>query len=356
MVIGCSFGSRHDYRVCIVVYCFIVFLTTDAGQPITLSEGLALANSLIQDKPIQQTLNTFQLSKKANATGQVSNKYWKQFIKRYKNLLDVNKGVKLSSKRSEWETYQNLEKIYSLVFEQMINYGVARRLEEPDWYSVNEEGEKVVPEDERVGLKIKIEITHPQWILFGDETGTDISQKSDGFVGGQTFISQKGSIANITSSHNDGNFTTIGLTSASGEPVMCIIIFSADELSFNQRMGYDVTAKYNRKKKIIANSGPGKTFPDTPTCLFRGKTMPDLVTCTSKRCVTSDILKSAFERLNTLRVFERTPTLKPFTLFDAHDSRLQIPFLRYINNPNHLWTFCISLPNATHYWQLGDSA
>ena len=42
-------------------------------------------------------------------------------------------------------------------------------------------------------------------------------------------------------------------------------------------------------------------------------------------------------------------------LFDAYDSRLQVPFLQYINDEKHLWKFCIGLPNGTPKWQVGDS-
>ena len=42
-------------------------------------------------------------------------------------------------------------------------------------------------------------------------------------------------------------------------------------------------------------------------------------------------------------------------LFDAHDSRLQVPFLRYVNDEDHKWKVCIGLPNGTGKWQVGDS-
>jgi hypothetical protein len=43
-------------------------------------------------------------------------------------------------------------------------------------------------------------------------------------------------------------------------------------------------------------------------------------------------------------------------LFDAHDSRLQVPFLRYVNDEDHKWKFCIGLPNGTGKWQVEDSS
>jgi hypothetical protein len=120
-------------------------------------------------------------------------------------------------------------------------------------------------------------------------------------------------------------------------------------------MGHDIMIPYDSTATITENSGFGKAFPGGPTCLFRGKVIPALITCSPKGSITSSILRAAFERLDHLGVYERTPSLKPFALFDAHDSRLQIPFLRYINDHTHRWVFCIGLPNGTHKWQVGDS-
>jgi len=48
-----------------------------------------------------------------------------------------------------------------------------------------------------------------------------------------------------------------------------------------------------------------------------------------------------------------------FLLLDAHDFRLQQPFLSYVNSKHELgqlmWVACIGLTNATQKWQVGDS-
>ena len=130
-------------------------------------------------------------------------------MKRYKDELDVANGYKVSSTRTKWVTYANIEKMYELVYTQMVNAGVARWLPSSERYYVNDEGDKLESEGDSVGLKVTVEITHPEWILFGDEVGTDISQKDDGNVGKQKFVSKKGSRPNIKSSHKDERFTLI---------------------------------------------------------------------------------------------------------------------------------------------------
>ena len=57
----------------------------EAGQPITPTEGLALANSLIDGKPIKDELKSFQRCKKKEPTGLLSRKYWTLFMKRHQH-------------------------------------------------------------------------------------------------------------------------------------------------------------------------------------------------------------------------------------------------------------------------------
>ena len=60
--------------------------------------------------------------------------------------------------------------------------------------------------------------------------------------------------------------------------------------------------------------------------------------------------------MDDLKLFPRGPGLPtPFFLCDVHSSRLQLPFLEYITDNAHPWVVCLGLPNATHFWQVGDS-
>jgi hypothetical protein len=70
--------------------------------------------------------------------------------------------------------------------------------------------------------------------------GTDINQKDDGHIGGTKYCVSHGTKANLKSSSNGGKFSLIGLTAASVEAMMCIIIFAAKELSYGQWTGHDI--------------------------------------------------------------------------------------------------------------------
>ena len=73
--------------------------------------------------------------------------------------------------RTEWVAYENIDLMYDLVYEQMVRAGVAKKLEPHEYYYVNGKGDRVSME-ESVGLQVKIEVIHPEYILFGDEVGT----------------------------------------------------------------------------------------------------------------------------------------------------------------------------------------
>ena len=42
-------------------------------------------------------------------------------------------------------------------------------------------------------------------------------------------------------------------------------------------------------------------------------------------------------------------------MLDGHGSRLELPFLKYINNKTTEWCVCLGVPYGTAYWQVGDS-
>ena len=55
-------------------------------------------------------------------------------------------------------------------------------------------------------------------------------------------------------------------------------------------------------------------------------------------------------------MFPRVDGVHPFLLLDGHGSRLELPFLNYINSPEHKWVVCLGVPYGTSYWQVGNSA
>ena len=94
----------------------------------------------------------------------------------------------------------------------------------------------------------------------------------------------------------------------------------------------------------------------SPKCKFRGQKIPCHVTCSPKGSITSTILADMLKWIDGHAVLPRVPGgPTPFLLLDGHGSRLEVPFLKYINDTPHKWVVCIGVPNGTSIWQVGDS-
>lgn len=72
--------------------------------------------------------------------------------------------------------------------------------------------------------------------------------------------------------------------------------------------------------------------------MFRGKTVPCYTTASPHGGITG----------------ENGP--RPVLLLDGHNSRFNLAFLQYINDPSTKWFVAIGLPYGTHVWQIGDSS
>ena len=106
---------------------------------------------------------------------------------------------------------------------------------------------------------------------------------------------------------------------------------------------------------FVRNSGPGKRFPGRPTCHYLGKYVPCFCAWLEKGGFTSEILCNMIATLDKLEIFSRENAL-PFLICNAHSSRFEFTFLKYISNPEHESALCIGITYETALWQVSDSA
>lgn len=284
----------------------------EAGQPMKPCEIKEFAkNSLIQDTEVAKQIAEFHDSRPyEEPTFLLGNGWYKGFVARHQHLLSNTKGVRQHKTRKDWCTHANMKKMYKLVYEQMIEAKIAERLPEDQQYWVDKDGNVVDSEDKAAGHKCEVKLTHPEFLLFADEVGTDTAQDKDKNVGGTVYVTIDGQRASLPSSKASSRFTVLGVTAATGEPLMCIVIMAAKEVVPREAMGFDHLAEnpYDPDKPLKENEGPGKALPGLPTCEFRGKQVPGFLAFSPSGSVTSEILKEAAERLDKLGVFgERTP-------------------------------------------------
>ena len=92
-----------------------------------------------------------------------------------------------------------------------------------------------------MGKKVEWEISHPNHIIYVDEVCNNICQKDDGSKGGQKFLAARGSHPRKKCSMSDAHWITLGFTASNDKTVICAIIFASQTLSFEERLGIDIS-------------------------------------------------------------------------------------------------------------------
>lgn len=334
----------------------IVLQMARIRQCLSPSRGLSLVNSLIDGHELQQKLIEWKTKFSSNVKGSVGIKYWRAFMERNKHRLVSVRGQKYELDRQNWTTYANFVHMYRHCLDEMVTAGVARVLDEPCWIDSNGQ---VCDEQKAFGCQVTHELCYPDLCFVGDEVGGNLNMKGDGHCGGQKFLTGSGTVPYRKVSATEKRFTMIGLTALDGQPVMCILIIRGKRPHLDVETGIDITIEPEGDASDVnfffKNSGVGKYFPGGPRCMFRGKEIPALIKWNDTATITSDILIEVLSTLDHLQVIPRNDGIKPFLLLDGHGSRLELPFLRYINTPEDHWVVCLGVPYGTALWQIGDS-
>lgn len=243
----------------------------------------------------------------------------------------------------------------------MVVAGVATKLDAYRYFNAN--NQIVDPEDAALtGITLSnVFVTDPSYILFVDETGSSTNMRKDK-PGCKKVIAEKGYAGTQQATSSNICYTTMGFTATTGEPVMCVIIFTSEStkgIPTNWLTGIGITKIDNTfeipddREGLVDNIG--KIACGGPKCTFRNINVPCLVQYSLHGGITPGILTNCFKRMDELDLFPRESNKKPFVLLHGHDSRFNLEFLRYIRDDNHPWSVIIGLPYGTHLWQVGDS-
>ena len=221
-----------------------------------------------------------------------------------------------------------------------------------------------VEESDRFGMKQDIQINHPDYILFTDESRCRTNQKQDGNVGNRKYIVEKGTTPQIICSTTDHWFTILPFTSGSGEAVCCALIFQhkGEEVPMIWKSVIDITVENpvcNEKEELDLelNVCESQYYPGGPKCIFRGKEVDCLTFASESGGITGAILVKILEYFDKIELFKRYPGGPiPMLIVDGHQSRLDPRFVTYINDKTHEWRVCLGVPYATVLWQVGDAS
>ena len=266
-------------------------------------------------------------------------------------------------KRLTWCTYEHFEDMYDSIYKRMVEAGVATKND--NLLMFDKEGNEVDDENKMYGRKTRYRMTCPDNVVFVDETGSNTNQKDDGYIGGRLHVMPKGATeSGVIGSTTDIHFSVLCFTSGSGQPIMCAVILKSNkdisELPDTWKLGIDIRKTMvegeNELNIFTNNFGENKGIPGGPRCTYNGKLVPCFVGCSPKASITSELLKQMLEQMDRYMLFDRTEGKMPFLLLDGHQSRFQLPFLKYINDSNHPWMVCFGVPYGTHIWQVQDSS
>ena len=260
-------------------------------------------------------------------------------MSRHSSLLTLSGTVIKDDKRRTWVTHENFENMYENVYNTMVEAGVAEEVSEEIKYET--------------GLPSKFKLTRLEYVVFVDETGCNTNQLNDGRVGNEKFIlpKQDSEFGAPIGATTDLHFTVLPFISGTGEAVMCAVIFKSEqgisEIPVSWKLGIDITIQNADDTAKVMSGGP--------TCTFQGKQIPFFYGTSPKASITTELLTEMLKYLDKLGVYDRS-VCKPFLLLDGHHSRMMLPFLDYINQPETKWCTCFGVPYATHIWQVNDAS
>ena len=159
--------------------------------------------------------------------------------------------------------------------------------------------------------------------IVGDEIRGNSSQKGDDHIGGTLHLCERNHIPQSKTSNKDKRFTLMGLTTLTGKPLMCCVIFKGVKCCSETETGIDFTVKVNSnsntKEELFKNNfedeiatfeqltGKGKLFPRGPSCVFKGKVVPCFTRWSESGGMSSTILKEFLKLLIILNCYLEHP-------------------------------------------------
>jgi hypothetical protein len=143
-------------------------------QPLTVSETVDLANSLIKGSEHQEKLIRWKQIRNPeqplSTMGSVGYGWFQGFKRRHGDKLVTKRGERFAVDCADWSKHIYMKQMYDVIYNNMVEAGIAMSLVEP--ICTDKQGNEVeVSGTEIFGLPCDIEILHPEFILFADETG-----------------------------------------------------------------------------------------------------------------------------------------------------------------------------------------
>ena len=207
---------------------------SDMNKPLSVGEGVQLANELVEDKQIGDLICEWKVRHKfhcgpdgRNRDGTIlGSNWWRRFMKKNITRIQSSKGRKFSCNREDWCTYDNFLNMYKCIYNEMLKAGVAEKIEVPVF--MDKKG-NVVSVENAFGRKCTHKLVRPDMCFVFDETGGNTCMKNDGHAGGKRYLHRPGQSAKLRASECDNHFTSLTVSSLTGEAALCVVIFKGEQ-------------------------------------------------------------------------------------------------------------------------------
>ena len=107
----------------------------------------------------------------------------------------------------------------------------------------------------------------------------------------------------------------MGFTCATGEPLMCALIFSGKELEDEWVLGHDPFVEWfgGDNGTMEENTGKGKTYPQGPACELNGVNIPCFCCCSESGGIMAELLVEMLRVIDKTNALDRTDGIPPFS-------------------------------------------
>jgi hypothetical protein len=202
--------------------------SSQANKPLTKLGIMTLVDDMIRGTIFEKAYRSFCLERgviKKEGGRIVGEKWYQRFMHRHSDVLKRGKVRIQDIKRSTWCTVENFMSMYTIIYPQMVDCGVAELLDSEIMY--NRQGNETNDVSEIWGRPTKYRMLHPGRCVFVDETGCNTNQTDDGNYGGELFVVPRGvKGCGRTGATTDLHFTVVPFIAGTGEAIMVAVTMS----------------------------------------------------------------------------------------------------------------------------------
>ncbi len=102
-------------------------------QPLAAWEGIKMMNNLMEGTELRRKIEEFQrarkLGSKALVFGKVGRGWWRGFLQRNGHHIVRKWGERFAMDRSKWITLANIDQMYDIIYNEMVEAKIVKRLE-----------------------------------------------------------------------------------------------------------------------------------------------------------------------------------------------------------------------------------